>query len=162
MSFMKGAKEFFGFTPDTNDYDAYYDEPRYDNDGSAAYAPEVEREPAYARADAGHRYGRSETVVAEPRNYAPTIVVVEPRSFDDAKDIGEPFRDGDAVIMELTELDRALQKRMVDFAAGLCFALRGQMHNLGKYSDTDRMVFAVVPEDARTTTLELERAAGLR
>ncbi|WIM66967.1 cell division protein SepF [Corynebacterium breve] len=155
MSIMKSAKEFFGFAPYGPEDDAYYDEPRYQDDGSAAYEPVAERSFSYG-AD------RVEPVERAPRAYAPAVVAVALRSYDEAKEIGEPFRDGDAVVMDLTELDRDARKAVVDFSAGLCFALRGQMHNLTRYSDTDRRVFAIVPENARITTLELERAAKLR
>lgn len=153
MSFMQGAKEFFGFTPDTTEYDTYYDEPQYNDDRAAGYAADTRREPAYART--------ADTVVREPRAYTPSIVVVEPRTFDDAKDIGEPFRDGDAVIMELSGLDKTSRTRFVDFSSGLCLALRGKMYKLNA-GDTGRIVFSIVPEEARITKTELERTAGLR
>ncbi|SHK85428.1 cell division inhibitor SepF [Pseudonocardia thermophila] len=53
------------------------------------------------------------------------IVTLHPRSYTEARAIGERFRDGIPVIMNLTELDAASAKRLVDFAAGLVFALRG-------------------------------------
>lgn len=53
------------------------------------------------------------------------IVTLHPRSYTEARAIGERFRDGVPVIMNLTELDAASAKRLVDFAAGLVFALRG-------------------------------------
>ncbi|WP_257158532.1 cell division protein SepF [Corynebacterium cystitidis] len=169
MSFVKNAKEFFGFTPYKLEEDAYYDEPRYGDDGSAAYAPEPEHSYSYNRADRTGRASRGmHTERAErgftrdTRFYTPSIVVVTPRTYDDAKDIGEPFRDGDAVVMDLTELDRKSMTRMIDFSAGLCFGLRGQMHNLAKYADTDRVVFAIVPENGQISAGELERVAGLR
>lgn len=161
MSFVKNAKEFFGFAPYTPEEDAYYDEPRYGDDGSSAYAPAPA--PAPERTYSYDRPERVERIpTREPRSYTPATVVVTPRSYNDAKDIGEPFRDGDAVVMDLTELDRKSVTRMIDFAAGLCFGLRGQMHNLAKYADTDRYVFAIVPENAQISTSELERAADLR
>lgn len=44
MSLFKGAKEFFGLAPlDEERDDAYYDEPRYADDGAAAYAPRYDR-----------------------------------------------------------------------------------------------------------------------
>ena len=55
------------------------------------------------------------------------ITTVHPRSYDEARTIGERYRDGIPVIMNLTELDDAAAKRLVDFAAGLAFALRGSI-----------------------------------
>jgi cell division inhibitor SepF len=53
------------------------------------------------------------------------IATVRPRSFSDAKVIGEYFRDGIPVIMNLADLEDADAKRIVDFACGLVFSLRG-------------------------------------
>ncbi|QPK82678.1 cell division protein SepF [Corynebacterium qintianiae] len=157
MSFIGSAKEFFGLgVQDVNEADdAYY----YDD------------ERRYAAADTG--YGRGDRIdreVAErdtraygsTRVHTPAVLTVTPRNYNDAREIGEPFRDGDAVIMDLTDLDAADAKRLVDFAAGLCFALRGKMHNLSRNIDTDRRVFAIAPENAGIAPLELERAAHLR
>lgn len=55
------------------------------------------------------------------------ITTVHPRSYNEARTIGERFRDGIPVIINLTELDDAAAKRLVDFAAGLAFALRGSI-----------------------------------
>lgn len=53
------------------------------------------------------------------------IATVRPSSFSDAKVIGEYFRDGIPVIMNLADLEEADAKRIVDFASGLIFSLRG-------------------------------------
>lgn len=145
MSLMKNAKEFFGFAPYTPEEETYYDEPRYNNEGSQEDGQ-----------DRGYAYDRGERA-----EYTPEIVSVSPRSYDDAKQVGEPFREGDAVVMDLTDMDRAEMRKMIDFSAGLCFALRGDMVNVAKNTDSRRKVFAIVPESARVTISELERAAGL-
>lgn len=53
------------------------------------------------------------------------ITAVHPRSYNDAKVIGEHFREGVPVIMNLTDMSDADAKRLVDFAAGLVFGLQG-------------------------------------
>lgn len=55
------------------------------------------------------------------------IGTVTPDSFRDARVIGELFRDGVPVIMNLTNMEPADAKRVVDFAAGLIFGLRGSI-----------------------------------
>lgn len=55
------------------------------------------------------------------------IATVTPDSFRDARAIGELFRDGVPVIMNLTGMEPADAKRVVDFAAGLIFGLRGSI-----------------------------------
>jgi cell division inhibitor SepF len=58
------------------------------------------------------------------------ITTLHPRSYNDARRIGEEFRNGTPVIMNLTELDDTDAKRIVDFAAGLVFGLRGSIERV--------------------------------
>ncbi|MGI9063694.1 MAG: cell division protein SepF [Pseudonocardiaceae bacterium] len=55
------------------------------------------------------------------------IVTLHPHTYNEARPIGERYREGTPVIMNLTEMDDADAKRLVDFAAGLAFALRGSI-----------------------------------
>ncbi|CAB4880391.1 MAG: DUF552 domain-containing protein [Actinobacteria bacterium] len=58
------------------------------------------------------------------------IETVHPRSYNDARRIGEDYREGVPVIMNLSELDDSDAKRIVDFAAGLVFGLRGSIERV--------------------------------
>ncbi|CAB4939277.1 MAG: DUF552 domain-containing protein [Actinobacteria bacterium] len=58
------------------------------------------------------------------------IETVHPRSYNDARRIGEDYREGVPVIMNLSELDDMDAKRIVDFAAGLVFGLRGSIERV--------------------------------
>lgn len=58
------------------------------------------------------------------------ISTLLPRSYNDARQIGEEFRRGTPVIMNLTEMDDADAKRIVDFGAGLVFALEGSIQRI--------------------------------
>ncbi|MGW3818134.1 cell division protein SepF [Streptomyces sp. NPDC005046] len=58
------------------------------------------------------------------------IGTVTPDSFRDARGIGELFRDGIPVIINLTAMEPADAKRVVDFAAGLTFGLRGTIERV--------------------------------
>lgn len=58
------------------------------------------------------------------------ITTLQPRSYNDARRIGEEFRSGHPVIMNLTELSDGDAKRIVDFAAGLVFGLRGSIERV--------------------------------
>jgi cell division inhibitor SepF len=58
------------------------------------------------------------------------IETIHPRSYNDARRIGEGFRDGVPVIMNLTEMDDQDAKRIIDFAAGLVFGLRGSIERI--------------------------------
>ena len=58
------------------------------------------------------------------------ISTIHPRSYNEAKAIGESFRAGTPVIMNLTDMVEADAKRLVDFAAGLVFGLRGSIERV--------------------------------
>jgi cell division inhibitor SepF len=58
------------------------------------------------------------------------ITTLHPRSYNDARTIGLEYREGTPVIMNLTDMDDADAKRLVDFAAGLVFGQRGQIERI--------------------------------
>ena len=147
MSSVQKVKEFFGLVSyEEDDHDAYYaDEAAY----SAAPAP------SYADRHT-MPYDYQPEYQAPPRVYEVAVVRVSLRSYTEASRIGEPFRDGDVVVFDITEVQSADAKRIVDFAAGVCFGLRGKMEKVAP------RVFAVIPENAHVSQMELERAANLR
>jgi cell division inhibitor SepF len=81
------------------------------------------------------------------------ITTLHPTSYNEARAIGEQFRDGHPVIMNLTEMDEPDAKRLVDFAAGLAFGLRGSMDRV-----TNR-VFLLTPPNIRVSDEEKKRIA---
>lgn len=58
------------------------------------------------------------------------IETIHPRSYNDARRIGEEYREGTPVIMNLGELDDNDAKRIIDFAAGLVFGCRGSIERI--------------------------------
>jgi len=58
------------------------------------------------------------------------ISTIHPRTYNEAKTIGEAFRSGTPVIMNLSDMDDADAKRLVDFAAGLIFGLHGAIERI--------------------------------
>jgi cell division inhibitor SepF len=60
------------------------------------------------------------------------ITTIHPRTYNDARRIGEEFRDGTPVILNLTDMEDADARRVVDFAAGLTFGLRGSIEKVTK------------------------------
>ncbi len=58
------------------------------------------------------------------------IITLHPSTYNEARNIGENFRDGVPVIMNLSEMDDTDAKRLVDFAAGLVFATRGTIERI--------------------------------
>jgi cell division inhibitor SepF len=58
------------------------------------------------------------------------VTTLHPRSYNDARRIGEEYREGVPVIINLTGMDDNDAKRIVDFAAGLVFGLRGTIERV--------------------------------
>jgi cell division inhibitor SepF len=66
----------------------------------------------------------------DPVSAPAEITSLQPTSYNEARLIGERYRDGIPVIINLTEMDDVGAKRLVDFAAGLAFALRGSIEKV--------------------------------
>ena len=81
------------------------------------------------------------------------ITTLRPKDYGEARTIGERFRDGTPVIMDLVTMDNADAKRLVDFAAGLAFALRGSFDKVAT------KVFLLSPADVDVTAEERRRIA---
>jgi cell division inhibitor SepF len=81
------------------------------------------------------------------------ITTLRPKDYSEARTIGERFRDGTPVIMDLVSMDNADAKRLVDFAAGLAFALRGSFDKVAT------KVFLLSPADVEVTPEERRRMA---
>jgi cell division inhibitor SepF len=60
------------------------------------------------------------------------IVVVEPRSFDEARSAAEHLKSRRPVIVNLRDVDRDLARRIVDFTCGVTYAIDGQMQRVGE------------------------------
>ncbi len=81
------------------------------------------------------------------------ITTLRPKDYSEARTIGERFRDGTPVIMDLVTMDNADAKRLVDFAAGLAFALRGSFDKVAT------KVFLLSPADVDVSAEERRRIA---
>lgn len=81
------------------------------------------------------------------------ITTLRPRDYSEARTIGEQFRDGVPVIMDLVEMSNADAKRLVDFAAGLAFALRGSFDKVAT------KVFLLSPADVDVSAEDRRRIA---
>jgi cell division inhibitor SepF len=60
----------------------------------------------------------------------PRIVTIVPQSFNDCQRIGEAFRAENSVVVDFTQLDAGLRRRIIDFASGLVFGLHGRMQRV--------------------------------
>ncbi|HET9140613.1 cell division protein SepF [Actinophytocola sp.] len=98
---------------------------------------------------------RTEPVAAPSTSAYPMarVVTLHPTSYNEARAIGEHYRDGNPVIMNLTEMDDADAKRLVDFAAGLAFALRGSIDKV------TNKVFLISPPNVDPSAEDKRRIA---
>ncbi|MGW9195557.1 cell division protein SepF [Micromonospora chersina] len=56
--------------------------------------------------------------------------VFRPTTYRDAREIGQMFRDGSRVVIDLRTMEEGDARRLVDFSAGLCFGSRGWIDRL--------------------------------
>ncbi|GAA4500843.1 hypothetical protein GCM10023191_049860 [Actinoallomurus oryzae] len=81
------------------------------------------------------------------------ITTLHPRTYNEARTIGEHFREGTPVIMNLTEMVDSDAKRLVDFAAGLIFGLHGSIERV------TNKVFLLSPANVEVTAEDKARMA---
>ncbi|MDH6114723.1 cell division inhibitor SepF [Kitasatospora sp. MAP12-15] len=76
------------------------------------------------------------------------IVSLKPTGFESARAVGEHVRAGNPVVMDVTEMDDAEAKRMVDFASGLVFGTYGGIERIA------RRVFLLTPAEVEVTVID--------
>lgn len=81
------------------------------------------------------------------------ITTLHPRTYNEARTIGEHFREGIPVIMNLSEMDDSDAKRLVDFSAGLVFAVRGSIERV------TAKVFLLSPPNVTVAAEDKQRIA---
>ena len=130
-----------------DDYESYEESDRFEDDadhaekGHTAAVTQLPRRPVAAVV-------RDAEVGALNR-----ITTIHPRTYNEAKNIGEWFRDSVPVIMNLSDMDDADAKRLVDFAAGLIFGLHGSIERV------TNKVFLLSPPNVSVTAEDKQRIA---
>jgi cell division inhibitor SepF len=151
MSAMRKIGEYLGLLEDTGRYDDY-DGDDYDASDevvSQDRAP-VKRAREASVSDLSERRQRPVPgVVAELSR----ITTVHPRTYNEARTVGEQYRDGTPVIMNLSDMDDSDAKRLVDFAAGLVFATRGTIERI------TNKVFLLSPPNVSVAAEDKQRIA---
>lgn len=87
------------------------------------------------------------TIVPMPTASSSEMVVLEPRSFDDALGIIENLRSRRAVILNLQGLTGEQSQRLVDFVSGACHALDGNQERIGE------AIFLFTPSNVKINAL---------
>jgi cell division inhibitor SepF len=148
---LRKTMVYLGLAEDDDRY-AVYDE--YDDEEFEVGVEEEEREePRELRRAPVTPIGRGQVarVVAHPSSEIHRITTIHPRTYNEAKTIGESFRSGTPVIMNLTDMDDADAKRLVDFSAGLVFGLHGSIERVTS------KVFLLSPANVEVATPEKPR-----
>lgn len=70
------------------------------------------------------------SVRAVPSSTPGRPYTVRPRSFNQAQEVADRFKEGQAVIVNLEGVDREVSRRLIDFASGLCYGLGGSMEKV--------------------------------
>jgi cell division inhibitor SepF len=154
---MRKMGVYLGLLEDSGRYDEEYDE--YEPE-----TPEQERRPAPVSQLAERRratgatgataVAQQPTVVPGPRlAELSRITTLHPTTYNEARVIGENFRDGIPVIMNLSEMSDSDAKRLVDFAAGLVFAVHGTIERI------TNKVFLLSPPNVSVAAEDKQRIA---
>jgi len=144
---------YLGLVEDDRQYDDGYDsyEEYTEYEEQSDDPPGVDGAPvnglAGDLAPTGARPAKAATQAADLTR----ITTLHPRTYNEARTIGEHFREGTPVIMNLTEMVDSDAKRLVDFAAGLIFGLRGSIERV------TNKVFLLSPANIEVTAEDKAR-----
>lgn len=92
--------------------------------------------------------GRHTIEVAPSVDMEPSynIITLHPRSYSEARQMAEHYRQGNPVIINLDDMDESERKRLVDFASGLAFGLQGGIERIAS------RVFLISPANVSVRT----------
>ena len=96
---------------------------------------------------------RAAAPVAQPSVVVDHIVTLHPRMYSDVRAIGEHYRVGQPVIMNLSDMEESERKRMIDFASGLVFGHHGSIERVTS------KVFLLTPPNVNVSNEDKTAAA---
>jgi cell division inhibitor SepF len=155
MAVYLGLVEDDRYDDDYDEYDIYDDEAadrrRVDraDDESSSVSTTDQPEDEQKTFATERRPSLTESAVSDLAR----ITTLHPRTYNEARTIGEHFREGTPVIMNLTEMVDSDAKRLVDFAAGLIFGLHGSIERV------TNKVFLLSPANVEVTAEDKARMA---
>jgi cell division inhibitor SepF len=151
-SAMRKMAVYLGLVEDDRRFQDGYDDDYGEYDEYDEQAEVVEA--AQVRADYGGYVTEQPAEPVPPRQVElARITTLHPRTYNEARTIGEHFREGTPVIMNLTEMVDSDARRLVDFAAGLIFGLRGSIDKV------TNKVFLLSPANVEVTAEDKARIA---
>jgi cell division inhibitor SepF len=166
---------YFGLAEEADEYDDYGPEPVVEH-AEAALEDRYRERPNVRRLSARRRRDDFDDIFAEEDEEAPSrrsavlrsvaggrsngprttvgefgVHLVIPKSFNDAQQVADKFREGIPVILNLQGIDPPLVMRMIDFASGLTYALDGGMQRIAD------KVFMLTPRNVELSAEERAR-----
>ncbi|MGH3373731.1 MAG: cell division protein SepF [Actinoallomurus sp.] len=158
MAVYLGLVEDDRYDDDYDEYDVYDDEAadrrrveRTDDESSVPSLGVADQAEDEQKALASER--RQPSLAESAVSDLARITTLHPRTYNEARTIGEHFREGTPVIMNLTEMVDSDAKRLVDFAAGLIFGLHGSIERV------TNKVFLLSPANVEVTAEDKARMA---
>jgi cell division inhibitor SepF len=164
MSMLRKAMHYLGLAPDDEYDDDYYDEQAAASGppGRSGYVPPEPPEvhaaavrplPRSTEALGGSAPGARAAGVVRPLTPQSSAkpYAMSPTSFNEAQSVADKFMAGIPVIMNLQGLERDLSRRLVDFASGLCYGLRGSMERV------TNQVYLLTPSNVEVSAEEKRR-----
>lgn len=152
MSILDGVINVFKLQNDDydDDYDEDYDD--YDDDekssgkrklfsGNKKYKDDEDEESSSARAFEKHLAGGKGKIVPIKTSGSRglEVVVIRPESMEDASEITDTLLSGKAVVLNLEGIHVEIAQRIIDYSAGSCYAMRGNLQKITNY------IFLVTP-----------------
>ncbi len=162
---MRKMGVYLGLLEDNERYDEYDDYDQDPEQATHAGQPAQGRAPGASGATvaqlaerrrpvAGSVPGQAGGLAVAPRMAELSrITTLHPSTYNEARVIGENFREGIPVIMNLSEMSDVDAKRLVDFAAGLVFAVHGTIERV------TNKVFLLSPPNVAVSTEDKARIA---
>ena len=161
MSMLRRAMHYLGLAPDDEYDEEYLDDPAPPVRAGTYVPPE----PPEAHTAAVRPLPRSGGDLSGPTPAVRTTGVVRPlavsgsakpyamspSSFNDAQSVADKYMAGIPVIMNLQGLERDLSRRLVDFASGLCYGMRGSMERV------TNQVYLLTPSNVEVSAEEKRR-----
>ncbi|WP_332662887.1 cell division protein SepF [Aeromicrobium sp.] len=149
---MRKVGEYLGLVEQADFDDEFEDD--IDDHAPVSRQPAVVRPAPVSSIDDHRRPERRPERRASTASDLARIETVTPRTYNDARTVGEHYRSGVPVIMNLSEIDDDDAKRLVDFAAGLVFAVHGSINRV------TAKVFLLSPENITVTDEDKQRIAA--
>jgi cell division inhibitor SepF len=138
---------YLGLVED-DELDEYaYDEYGHEDEESPPQRSRRRRSPGRD----GHPPGGDAVVRPMPTAQPGRFHLVQPASFNDAQEVGDRFRQGVSVLMNLSQADPDLSRRLIDFASGLAYGLGGAMQPVAE------RVFLITPQGVQVSAEERRR-----